>query len=103
VQQASDWLAEWHGIEAQQSIEFIRAINGPKQPPKLAKRTAQINTMGLAFLIRMHDTTTDISARCDTYHNAGNFGRKMTAGHFGTLSTRSLDPVVSKRAGKTEA
>jgi hypothetical protein len=97
------WLAEWHGIEAQQSIEFVPAINGPKQPPKLAKRTAIINTMGLALLIRTHHTTSDISARCDTYHSPANFGQKITNAHRGALSTWSQDSAESKRVRKIEA
>jgi hypothetical protein len=68
AQQFRDWLAGAQGIEAQQSIECVAAMSGPKQPPKLAKRNADNSRMGFAFLITTDDTTNRVLIRCDTNH-----------------------------------
>ena len=69
MQQLRDWLAGAHGIEAQQLIECIPAINGPKQPPKLANRRTPISRMGFAFFIGNDVITPCLSSCCDTCHN----------------------------------
>ena len=70
MQQFRDWLMGWHGIDSQQFIERIPAINGPKQPPRLAKRSADSNRMGLAIFMTDHHTTTYKKACCDINRTA---------------------------------
>jgi len=101
VQQFRDGLVGLHGIEAQQSIERVAAISGPKHPPRVAKRNAHSSRMGLAFLITTHHNTTRRTQCCDRYHNPRIFSPRTTTARAATPATPPLEATVSKRAGKT--
>ena len=68
MQQLIDRGAGLQGIDEQQAID-CRAISGPKQPPNVAKRKANSNTMGLALLITQHITTRSSICFCDNNHS----------------------------------
>jgi len=66
-QQLIERDAGLHGIDEQQDID-CRAISGPKQPPNVAKRKANSNTMGLALRITVNHITNSGFRRCDIHH-----------------------------------